>query len=98
MKRTTLGAVVAFMTLSLLCGVRVGAQERVIALRAAWVIDATGRGNRGVTWLGELGYEVPVEDTVKAGIVYTTREYQRRPLRSGHSRRFFQSIRPLMSM
>jgi 2-polyprenyl-6-methoxyphenol hydroxylase-like FAD-dependent oxidoreductase len=52
-------------------------------LAAELVIDATGRGNRGVTWLSELGYEVPVEDTVKAGIVYTTREYQRRPLRSG---------------
>jgi 2-polyprenyl-6-methoxyphenol hydroxylase-like FAD-dependent oxidoreductase len=52
-------------------------------LAADLVVDATGRGNRGVTWLSELGYEVPAEDTVKAGIVYATREYQRRPLPSG---------------
>ena len=43
MKRTTFGAVVASMLLALVCGVRMGAQERVVALRAAWVIDATGR-------------------------------------------------------
>jgi 2-polyprenyl-6-methoxyphenol hydroxylase-like FAD-dependent oxidoreductase len=52
-------------------------------LVADLVIDATGRGNRGMNWLRELGYDVPAEDTVKAGIVYATREYQRRPLRSG---------------
>jgi 2-polyprenyl-6-methoxyphenol hydroxylase-like FAD-dependent oxidoreductase len=52
-------------------------------LAADLVVDATGRGNRGMTWLTELGYEVPAEDTVKAGISYATREYQRRPLPSG---------------
>ncbi|MCW3845494.1 FAD-binding protein, partial [Micromonospora yasonensis] len=28
------------------------------------VVDATGRGNRGPTWLAELGYQPPVEDRV----------------------------------
>ena len=43
MKRTTSAAVVASTLLALICGVRAGAQERAVALRAAWVIDATGR-------------------------------------------------------
>lgn len=47
------------------------------------VVDATGRGNRGTTWLTALGYEAPAEDTVKAGIAYSTREYDRLPLPSG---------------
>jgi imidazolonepropionase-like amidohydrolase len=42
MKRTTPGPVVASTLLALICGVRVEGQERVVALRAAWVIDATG--------------------------------------------------------
>ncbi len=48
------------------------------------VVDATGRGNRGPTWLAQLGYPAPKEDTVKAGIAYATRLYRRdRPLPSG---------------
>lgn len=46
---------------------------------AELVVDATGRSNRGPTWLAELGYEAPREDTVRAGIVYSTREYRRDP-------------------
>jgi 2-polyprenyl-6-methoxyphenol hydroxylase-like FAD-dependent oxidoreductase len=52
-------------------------------IMADLVVDATGRGNRSTTWLGRLGYDLPAEDSVKAGIVYATREYVRRPLPSG---------------
>ncbi len=41
------------------------------------VVDATGRGNRGPTWLAEIGYEQPVEDRVDAGTVYVSRDYRR---------------------
>jgi 2-polyprenyl-6-methoxyphenol hydroxylase-like FAD-dependent oxidoreductase len=52
-------------------------------LPADLVVDATGRGNRGPVWLRRLGYDPPDEDVVKAGIMYATREYRRRPLPSG---------------
>lgn len=53
-------------------------------LPAALVVDATGRGNRGSTWLTELGYSHPVEDTIKATIAYSSRQYARSgPLPSG---------------
>ncbi|GAA3452522.1 FAD-binding monooxygenase [Dactylosporangium matsuzakiense] len=41
------------------------------------VVDATGRGNRAPAWLAGLGYAVPVEESVHAGIVYATREFER---------------------
>ncbi|MFC4150158.1 FAD-dependent oxidoreductase [Micromonospora mangrovi] len=43
------------------------------------VVDATGRGNRGSTWLAELGYQPPVSDRVDPGTVYVSREYRRTP-------------------
>jgi len=43
------------------------------------VIDATGRGNRGPTWLAELGYAKPVEEAVDAVAGYATRVYRRVP-------------------
>src|SRR5258708_24326228 len=43
MQPTTLRICATLMLLAPVYGVRVAAQERVIALRAAWVIDATGR-------------------------------------------------------
>ncbi|MET7420228.1 FAD-dependent monooxygenase [Dactylosporangium sp. NPDC005555] len=52
-------------------------------LRADLVVDATGRGNRGTTWLTELGYTPPEQDSVMAGVVYATREYERGPLAGG---------------
>ncbi|GAA3218433.1 FAD-dependent oxidoreductase [Dactylosporangium siamense] len=52
-------------------------------LPADLVVDATGRGNRGTTWLAELGYAPPEQDSVMAGVVYATREYERTPLASG---------------
>ena len=48
------------------------------------VVDATGRGNRVMTWLTQLGYDRPREDSVKANIAYATRQYVRgRRLPSG---------------
>ncbi|MCW3819315.1 squalene monooxygenase [Micromonospora sp. DR5-3] len=43
------------------------------------VVDATGRGNRGPTWLAELGYQPPVEDRVDPQTVYVSRDYRRIP-------------------
>jgi hypothetical protein len=48
-------------------------------LRADVVVDATGRGNRGPTWLRAIGYEPPVEERVDAGTVYVSRDYRRTP-------------------
>jgi flavin-dependent dehydrogenase len=48
-------------------------------LSATLVVDATGRSNRGPAWLTDLGYPAPPEETVKAGLVYVTREYRRDP-------------------
>ncbi|MCX5214650.1 FAD-binding monooxygenase [Kitasatospora sp. NBC_00240] len=42
-------------------------------------VDSTGRGNRGATWLGALGYEPPQEERVDSELVYVSREYRRRP-------------------
>ncbi|MEU3456773.1 FAD-binding protein [Micromonospora sp. NPDC006766] len=43
------------------------------------VVDATGRGNRGPTWLAELGYQPPAEDRVDPHTVYVSRDYRRTP-------------------
>jgi len=60
-------------------GVRVkdidGVDQRV--LPADLVVDASGRSNRSMAWLSDLGYDPPVEDEVRAGVVYATREYRR---------------------
>jgi hypothetical protein len=58
-------------------------REEPEELTAELVVDATGRGNRSATWLTQLGYEPPAEDSVNAGIAYSTRQYRRRPLPSG---------------
>ena len=61
-------------------GVRIvavdGADERDLA--ADLVVDATGRSNRGPTWLAQLGYEPAREEVVNADVVYATRVYRRR--------------------
>ncbi|MGR6318276.1 squalene monooxygenase [Micromonospora soli] len=54
-----------------------GGQEERHA--ADLVVDATGRGNRGPTWLAELGYQPPVEDRVDPHTVYVSRDYRRTP-------------------
>ena len=60
-------------------GVRVlpvgGAEEQT--LPADVVVDASGRSNRSITWLGELGYPAPPEEVIKIGIVYATQEWRR---------------------
>jgi 2-polyprenyl-6-methoxyphenol hydroxylase-like FAD-dependent oxidoreductase len=43
------------------------------------VVDASGRSNRGPVWLTELGYPQVPEETVRADLVYATREYRRVP-------------------
>jgi 2-polyprenyl-6-methoxyphenol hydroxylase-like FAD-dependent oxidoreductase len=48
-----------------------------IRLEAGLVVDATGRGNRGPTWLAELGYAKPVEEIVDPVTVYMSRNYRR---------------------
>jgi 2-polyprenyl-6-methoxyphenol hydroxylase-like FAD-dependent oxidoreductase len=41
------------------------------------VVDATGRGNRGPTWLAAIGHEKPAEDRIDSGMNYVTREFRR---------------------
>lgn len=48
-------------------------------LAADLVVDATGRGNRGPTWLAELGYDQPAEERVDPGTNYVSRDYRRKP-------------------
>lgn len=48
-------------------------------LPADLVVDATGRSNRGTTWLRELGYDPAPEERVDSGMAYVTGEYHRRP-------------------
>jgi 2-polyprenyl-6-methoxyphenol hydroxylase-like FAD-dependent oxidoreductase len=43
------------------------------------VVDATGRGNRGPTWLAALGFDKPAEELVDPGTVYMSRDYRRVP-------------------
>lgn len=56
---------------------RVNAEPEVIG--ADLFVDATGRGNRGATWLRALGYDPAPEERVDSGIVYVSREYRRGP-------------------
>jgi 2-polyprenyl-6-methoxyphenol hydroxylase-like FAD-dependent oxidoreductase len=53
--------------------------SRVTPLEADFVIDATGRGARGTSWLKEAGFTLPEEDETTIRIVYTTRHFRRRP-------------------
>jgi hypothetical protein len=48
-------------------------------LAADLVVDTTGRSNRGPTWLRELGYEAPEEETIDAGTVYVSASFGRKP-------------------
>ena len=54
-----------------------GADERV--LDADLVVDATGRGSQTPQWLRALGFDAPVEEAVRVGVHYTTRQFRRRP-------------------
>ena len=52
---------------------------QAVEVPADLVVDATGRGNRGPTWLAELGYAKPTEEAVDAVAGYATRVYRRVP-------------------
>ncbi|HTJ38873.1 MAG TPA: FAD-binding protein [Dactylosporangium sp.] len=54
-----------------------GGEEHEV--RADLVVDATGRGNRGTTWLAAMGFERPGEERIDAGTVYVSRDYRRVP-------------------
>ncbi|WP_354644205.1 NAD(P)/FAD-dependent oxidoreductase [Kitasatospora camelliae] len=56
---------------------RMNAEPQV--LETDLFVDATGRGNRGATWLRGLGYEPAPEERVDSGLVYASREYRRKP-------------------
>ncbi|GAA4986724.1 hypothetical protein GCM10025734_11200 [Kitasatospora paranensis] len=56
---------------------RVNSEPEVVA--AELFVDATGRGNRGATWLRALGYDPAPEERIDSGLVYVSREYRRRP-------------------
>jgi 2-polyprenyl-6-methoxyphenol hydroxylase-like FAD-dependent oxidoreductase len=60
-------------------GVDVLGPDGAGSLPARVVVDATGRSNRGPAWLADLGYPEVPEDVVRAGLVYSTREYRRVP-------------------
>jgi 2-polyprenyl-6-methoxyphenol hydroxylase-like FAD-dependent oxidoreductase len=53
------------------------AAEETVA--ADLVIDATGRGSRGLAWLAELGYPVPESSALQADVTYLSRFYSRDP-------------------
>ena len=57
-------------------GVRLSDGQEVAA---DFVVDATGRGSRAPVWLEALGYEKPVEESVKINVGYATRIFRRRP-------------------
>lgn len=56
---------------------RAGSAEE--SLSADLVVDAGGRGSRSPAWLEGLGYQRPVEETVKIDVVYTSCQYRRKP-------------------
>ncbi|MFD0069033.1 pyridine nucleotide-disulfide oxidoreductase, partial [Streptomyces sp. NPDC127574] len=58
-------------------GVRVLSTEGVEGdVAAHLVVDASGRGSRAVTWLGEFGITDIEESIVDSGLVYASRRYR----------------------
>jgi 2-polyprenyl-6-methoxyphenol hydroxylase-like FAD-dependent oxidoreductase len=60
-------------------GVHIAGPEGTATLNTGFVVDATGRSNRGPAWLKKLGYPDIPEDVVRANLVYVSREYRRVP-------------------
>lgn len=60
-------------------GVRVldATTGRQSEVAADLVVDATGRSNRGPTWLAEIGYDKPVEEHIDPETVYISWEHTR---------------------
>ena len=50
-----------------------------LSLEADLVVDAGGRGSRGLAWLEDLGYALPEEERIKMDLSYTTRIFRRLP-------------------
>lgn len=46
-------------------------------MEADFVVDASGRGSRGITWLEALGYSAPPSSEINIGIKYTTVLFER---------------------
>ena len=59
--------------------VRPAGDGAAVQIPADLVVDATGRGSRTPVWLGELGYQRPVQERVEIGLGYATRTYRLRP-------------------
>lgn len=53
------------------------AQKTESALKADFVVDATGRGSKAAEWLHELGYALPRETIINSFQGYITRWYKR---------------------
>ncbi len=67
---------------SAVTGVRLrsrNAAGTVSTMPADLVVDATGRGTGSPSWLGEHGYAPAEEETIRVGIAYSCRLYQREP-------------------
>jgi len=62
-------------------GVRVAARGDRAGreLAASLVVDASGRGSRGLQWLEALGYAKPGESKVTVNVSYATRLFRRSP-------------------
>lgn len=56
-----------------------GAAAAQHTLPADLVVDASGRGSRGIAWLAALGYPTPRVDEVHVDLAYATRTYRRAP-------------------
>lgn len=54
-------------------------EKRRQTLHADLVVDAAGRGSSAPKWLEMMGYDKPVETTVKVNAGYATRLYRRNP-------------------
>lgn len=52
---------------------RLSEDNREETVAADLVVDALGRGGRAATWLTELGYEAPGEESVKCDVMYVSR-------------------------
>jgi len=60
-------------------GVHILGPDGAATLDTPLVVDASGRGNRGPSWLAALGYPRVAEDVVQANLIYVSREYRRVP-------------------
>ena len=62
-------------------GVRIDIAGASSELHADLVVDTCGKVSRLATWLGELGYDVPEEETVRCSMAYLSRRWRLDPAR-----------------